>query len=96
MFLKRDEATLRYTGRGIMVPEGAMDWNDCEIVERVPGRMSGQPVVKGTRVLAQTIVDNFEGGSTVEEIHENYPHLPVDSIRRIVMYMQTHDHQPAL
>jgi uncharacterized protein (DUF433 family) len=31
-------------------------WDDCNLIERVPGKMSGEPVIKETRVLAQTIV----------------------------------------
>jgi uncharacterized protein (DUF433 family) len=71
-------------------------WTGCDLVERVPGKMSGHPVVRGTRVLADTIVDNFEGGSSVEEIHENYPHVPVENIRKIIAFRKTHCHQPAL
>ena len=54
-----------------------MDWDDCRLVERVTGKVSGQPVVKGTRILADTIVEDYDLGSTVEEIQENYPSLPV-------------------
>jgi uncharacterized protein (DUF433 family) len=62
------------------------DWSDCEEVDRVPGKMNGEPVIKGTRVLAQTIVSNFESGSSLEEIHENYPHLPMDTIRKVIAH----------
>jgi len=56
--------------------------------------MSGQPVVKGTRILAQTIVENFEGGSPIEEIHENYPSLPIDRIRTLITFAQSRSAQP--
>lgn len=71
-----------------------MDWTECREVEVVPGKMSGQPVVKGTRILAQTIVENFEGGSLIEEIHENYPSLPIDRIRKLIAFAQSHGAQP--
>jgi uncharacterized protein (DUF433 family) len=71
-----------------------IDWSDCPLIERVPGKMSGEPVIKGTRVLARTIVDNFEGGSSVEEIHENYPHVSSDTIRTLISYHQSHSRQP--
>ncbi len=70
-----------------------MDWNACEVVERVSGKMSGEAVIKGTRVLADTIVANYEGGSSPEEIHENYPHVSDDAIRRVIAFHQ-HSHQP--
>jgi uncharacterized protein (DUF433 family) len=72
-----------------------MQWQNCEDVERVPGKMNGQPVVKGTRILAQTIIDNFEGGSPIEEIHENYPSVPVDKIRKLIAFAHSKQ-QPVL
>jgi len=29
-----------------------VDWTGCELVERVPGKVSGRPIVRGTRILA--------------------------------------------
>jgi uncharacterized protein (DUF433 family) len=49
-----------------------MDWSDCPIVEVNPRKVSGAPILKGTRVQADAIVENFEGGSPVEEIAENF------------------------
>ena len=71
-----------------------MDWRECSEIEVVPGKMGGKPVIKGTRVQPETIVENFEGGSDIEEIHENYPHLPVDTIRRIIEFHHSHQLTP--
>ncbi len=46
----------------------AIDWSVCEAVESVPGRLSGVPVLKGTRLQAQSVVDNHEDGLTPAEI----------------------------
>jgi uncharacterized protein (DUF433 family) len=69
-----------------------MDWNGCDLVERVPGKVSGQPVVKGTRVLADTIVEDFELGSSPEEISENYD-LSVPDVRKLIEYAYSHKPQ---
>ncbi len=58
-----------------------MDWKDCPTVEINPQKVSGAPVVKGTRVQADAIVENYESGSDVEEIHENFPSVSVAKIR---------------
>jgi Protein of unknown function (DUF433) len=50
-----------------------MDWTACNLVERVPDKVGGKPVVKGTRILADTIVEDHELGAPVEEIHESFP-----------------------
>jgi uncharacterized protein (DUF433 family) len=52
-----------------------MDWSGCELVEVIPGKASGVPVVVGTRIPANVIVKNFDAGSPIEEIEENYPAL---------------------
>jgi uncharacterized protein (DUF433 family) len=69
-----------------------MDWNDCDLVERVPGKMGGRPVIKGTRIEPDTIVTDFEQGSPVEEIHENFPTVPVAAIMQVIAF--AHKHQP--
>jgi uncharacterized protein (DUF433 family) len=71
-----------------------MDWLECSEIEAVPGKMGGQPVIKGTRVRPEIIVENFEGGSDIEEIAENYPHIPVDAIRRIIEFHHSHQLTP--
>lgn len=53
-----------------------MDWTECPLIEEVPGKMSGRPVIKGTRVQPETIVDNFEGGSSIEESTKTIPTFP--------------------
>jgi len=68
--------------------------DECELVERVPGKVSGQPVIKGTRVRAQTIIDNLDAGSSLEEIAENYPSVPIDRIRKVVAFAKSHQPQP--
>jgi hypothetical protein len=37
-----------------------VDWADCELVERIPDKVSGRPIVRGTRILADTIVQDAE------------------------------------
>jgi uncharacterized protein (DUF433 family) len=71
-----------------------MDWAECPIVERVPGKAGGAPVVKGTRILADVIVEEFEAGSSLEEIHENYPKLSGDTIRDLIAFANALRPQP--
>lgn len=72
-----------------------MDWSGCELVEVVPGKVSGQPIIRGTRILADTIVEDHELGSPIEEIAENYPALSTDSIRALLSFAEAHRSQPA-
>jgi uncharacterized protein (DUF433 family) len=72
----------------------AIDWSECELVESVAGKVGGKPVVKGTRIPAETILTDEELGATVEETHESFPSLSLDTIRSIRAY--GHSHRPLL
>ncbi len=67
-----------------------MDWSECELVESVPGKVSGKPVIKGTRVLADQVVEEAELGSSIDEIAENYPSLTLEKIRQLLAYASSH------
>ena len=67
-----------------------MDWTGCVLVERVPGKVSGRPIVRGTRIMPEAIVGDFELGSPIEEIHENFPSLSIESIQELIRFAQQH------
>lgn len=68
-----------------------MDWSHCPDVERIAGKVSGDWLVKGTRVQADGVIANAEAGYTAEEIaHEVFEGLPVDLTRRIIAYARGH------
>jgi len=50
----------------------AMDWTDCPMVEVNPRQLSGAPILEGTRMPADVVLENYEGGSSVEEIAEDF------------------------
>jgi uncharacterized protein (DUF433 family) len=64
-----------------------IDWTGCELV-------SGRPVVRGTRILADTIVQDAELGSQLEEIHENYPDLSRTAIQQLISFAHSHHRMP--
>lgn len=72
-----------------------MNWSGCELVEVIPGKVSGQPLFRGTRILADTIVEDYELGSPIKEIAENYPALTTESIRALLSFAEAHRSQPA-
>ena len=39
-----------------------MDWKKCAVVETVPGRVSDEPVIKGSRVRPDDVVVNRAEG----------------------------------
>jgi uncharacterized protein (DUF433 family) len=63
-----------------------MDWSGCDLVEVIEGKVSGLPLVKGTRVPADVIVSNFLSGSPVEEVAENYPSVTRATIELLLEF----------
>jgi uncharacterized protein (DUF433 family) len=70
-------------------------WKDCPAVEIVPGRLNGQPVVKDSRVAAETIIECEELGETPEETAENYG-LELQDVLEIRSYYNSHSNDAAL
>jgi uncharacterized protein (DUF433 family) len=70
-----------------------MDWSECEIVEIIPGKVGGVPLIRGTRMPVEQVVDSLDVGETVDEIAYNHDLDPAD-ILRLQAYRQTH--QPAI
>lgn len=65
-----------------------VDWTGCELVQRVSGKVSGRPIIRGTRILADTIVQDAQLGCTLHETHENYPDLSLSEIQQLVSFAQ--------
>jgi len=62
-----------------------MDWSGCEMVEVVPGKVSGLPVIRGSRVPANQLLENHDAGESVEDIAYNFDLNP-DDIRAVLAY----------
>jgi uncharacterized protein (DUF433 family) len=67
------------------VPHGNRQPYRSEVI-RDPTVMSGDPVVRGTRVPAMTIVAYLLAGRTSREIFEDYPTLPADAIEAVIAW----------
>jgi uncharacterized protein (DUF433 family) len=63
-----------------------IDWMACELIEKVPGKVSGRPIVRGTRILPDAIVDSFDLGESIDELREGFPSLSVSQIERLIEF----------
>jgi len=63
-----------------------IDWMACELIEAVSGKVSGRPVVRETRVMPDPIVNSYELGDSIEEIHEGFPSLNIAQIKRLIEF----------
>lgn len=71
-----------------------IDWTQCELIECVPGKMSGRPVIRGTRIMPDAIVGSFDLGQTIEELREGFPTLSQAQIERLIEFAHQQREQP--
>lgn len=63
--------------------------NDEKLSERIivnPEIMLGKPVIKGTRLTVELIVEKIAYGATFEEIKRDYPFITQDDIKASLLY----------
>lgn len=61
-----------------------MNWqNYIEVNENV---LVGKPVVKGTRLSVEHIINLFASGWTEQQILDNYPRLSKDSLKAVFVF----------
>ncbi len=72
-----------------MVAKEKIDWSDCPLAEVKPGVQSGAPVLIGTRMPVDAIVDNSDYGASIAEIAEQFE-VPPDRVEAILTYAKSH------
>ena len=72
-----------------MAANEKIDWSECSLVEVKPGVQSGTPVLRGTRMPVNAIVDNFDYGVSVTEIAEQFE-IPPNCVEAVLAYAKSH------
>jgi uncharacterized protein (DUF433 family) len=63
-----------------------LDWSQCPAVERIPGKVSGAWVLRGTRMPVATIFENLEAGASIDDILEWFDGLDRDQIKAVIEF----------
>ena len=61
-----------------------MNWRDH--IHSDPAILGGKPVVRGTRISVELILEYLADGGSVADILDGYPSLTEDSIRAAVAF----------
>lgn len=67
-----------------------VDWTQCELIEQVPGKVSGRPVVRGTRILPDAIYGSYQLGESLAELAEGFPTLTLQQIERLIQFAESY------
>lgn len=65
-----------------------LDWSQCSAVERIPGKVSGVWLFKGTRIPVRALFENIEGGATVEEFIVWFPGVTREQVDEVLEHAQ--------
>ena len=70
-----------------------MDWR--RHIHSDPGILGGKPVVRGTRISVELILEYLEDGGSVADIVDAYPHLTEADVRAAVAFARELLHEEA-
>ena len=59
---------------------------DENLIHSDPAVMMGKPVIKGTRITVELILEKLAAGETVEDILKSYSHLKRDGVLAAIAY----------
>jgi uncharacterized protein (DUF433 family) len=61
-----------------------MDWR--EHIEQRPDVMMGKPVIKGTRLTVELILEGLAEGATEQDLLDAHPRLRTEQVRAALAY----------
>jgi uncharacterized protein (DUF433 family) len=65
-----------------------LDWSNCAAVERVPGKVSGAWLFKGTRVPVAALFENLEGGATVDDFLQWFQGVRREQVESVLKHAE--------
>lgn len=65
---------------------GEAEQDHLSRITSVKGVCGGRPIIRGTRMRVQDILDLLANGATVEEIVEDFPYLEDADVRAALAY----------
>ncbi|RJP18744.1 MAG: DUF433 domain-containing protein [Candidatus Omnitrophota bacterium] len=57
-----------------------------ELIQSDSSVMMGKPVIKGTRITVELILEKLAAGESVEQILEAHPHITRDGIQAAISF----------
>jgi uncharacterized protein (DUF433 family) len=65
-----------------------LDWSQCRAVERVPGKVGGRWIFKGTRVPVRALFENLEDGARVDDFIEWFPGVTREQVELVLRHAE--------
>ena len=65
-----------------------LDWARCAAVERIPGKVTGAWVFKGTRVPVKALFENLEAGARVDDFLAWFPGVTREQVDAVLQHAE--------
>ena len=65
-----------------------LDWSQCSAVERIPGKVGGAWVFKGTRVPVKALFENLESGARVDDFLDWFPGVTREQVDAVLQHAE--------
>ena len=66
------------------MPVGLMEWRNRIVAD--PNVLVGKPVIKGTRISVELVMELLAAGYSAEQVLKQYNHLTLDDIHACLAY----------
>jgi len=63
-----------------------LDWTQCSVVDRVPGKVSGAWFFCGTRVPVKALFENLDEGTAVNQFLEWFPGVTRQQVETVLEF----------
>lgn len=60
--------------------------DDLDRITIEPGKRSGKPCIRGTRITVVDVLEYLAGGMTTDEVLSDFPSLTVEDIQAVLSY----------
>ena len=80
----------------LYIQRGGIGMNWREFIDSDAAVLSGKPVVRGTRLSVEFIMDLFSNGWTREQVINNYPGLSEDSLNAVFSFVSETIHDESV
>ena len=65
-----------------------LDWSECSAVERVPGKVGGAWLFKGTRVPVRALFENLEDGARIDDFLQWFPGVTREHVELVLRHAE--------
>jgi len=63
-------------------------WSQCSAVERIPGKVGGAWLFKGTRVPVKALFENLEAGAPIDDLLEWFPGISREQVEAVLAHAE--------